>query len=143
MAAHSKMIFSKLLTVTDINKRLAVPSAILATFHWRPYHHISVFIRYKTLANSLHNPKEGVQETRILSLVQGEDGCSYYRVKVGREVHFFGIPEDAAEAYPQIITRNRQGLLRQPTTQYGAELALTLAPTNVERNTKIGSMARL
>ncbi|MBA0673482.1 hypothetical protein Goklo_024841, partial [Gossypium klotzschianum] len=25
---------------------------------WRPYHHISVFIRYKTLANSLHNLKE-------------------------------------------------------------------------------------
>ncbi|MBA0636208.1 hypothetical protein Godav_029403, partial [Gossypium davidsonii] len=116
MAAHSKMIFSKLLIVTDINKRLAVPSAVLATFHWRPYHHISVFIRYKTLANSLHNLKERVQETRIL------------KVKVGREVHFFGIPEDganamdygngtgdhehaAAEAYPHIITRNRQDLL--------------------------------
>ncbi|MBA0698283.1 hypothetical protein Goari_021780, partial [Gossypium aridum] len=28
MAAHYKLVFSKLLTHTDINKRLAVPSAI-------------------------------------------------------------------------------------------------------------------
>ncbi|PPD72751.1 hypothetical protein GOBAR_DD30358 [Gossypium barbadense] len=51
----------------------------------------------------------------------------------------------AAEAYPQIITRSHQGLLRQPTTPYGAELDLTLGlvPPNVEGNTMIGSMARL
>lgn len=33
-----------------------------------------------------------------LYIMQGEDGSSYYRVIVGREIHFFGIPEGGENA---------------------------------------------
>ncbi|KAH1040560.1 hypothetical protein J1N35_042303 [Gossypium stocksii] len=72
------------------------------------------------------NPYSQVGDRFTLYKVQGKGGTSYYRVEVGREIHFFGIPEGGANAL------GHQGLLPQPTTPYGVELALTLAPPNVE-----------
>ncbi|PPD72749.1 hypothetical protein GOBAR_DD30356 [Gossypium barbadense] len=107
MEAQSKHVFSKILTVTDIKKRLAVPSAIQRSLP----------------------PFNG----------GGANAMGYGNIGTGDHEHA------AAEAYPQIITPSHQGLLRQPTTPYGAELDLTLAlaPPNLEGNTMVGSMARL
>ncbi|TYH78303.1 hypothetical protein ES332_D04G217100v1 [Gossypium tomentosum] len=147
MTAQSKHVFSKILTVTDIKKRLAVPSAIqrslppfngghTVTFQFlygtRPWP-IRYTIRRKGYKKPVFSGKLwknfviyddlNVGDRFILYIGQGEDGSSYYK----------------------IINRSHQGLLQQPTTPYGAELDLTLAlaPLNVEGNTMIGSMARL
>ncbi|MBA0782207.1 hypothetical protein Gotri_003066 [Gossypium trilobum] len=116
MAAQSKHVFSKILTVTDIRKRLAVPSAIQSslppfngghtvTFQFlhgtRPWP-IRYTIRRKGYKKSVFSGKLwksfviynslNVGDRFILYIGQGEDDSSYYRVKVGREIHFFGIP---------------------------------------------------
>ncbi|MBA0631172.1 hypothetical protein Godav_003188, partial [Gossypium davidsonii] len=103
MTAQSKHVFSKILTVTDIKKRLAVPSAIQRS--------LPPFNGGKLWKNFVIYDDLNVGDRFILYIGQGED---------------------AAEAYPQIINRSHQGLLRQPTTPYGAELDLTLvlAPLN-------------
>ncbi|MFQ6648849.1 hypothetical protein Gotur_020730 [Gossypium turneri] len=57
--------YSQLLTSERVSSPVSNPE-FFATFQWRSYSHISIFTRHKTLANSLHNPQEGVQEIRIL-----------------------------------------------------------------------------
>ncbi|MFQ6648850.1 hypothetical protein Gotur_020731 [Gossypium turneri] len=117
MSAQSKHVFSKILTVTDIKKRLAVPSAIqhslppfngghTVTFQFlygtRPWP-IRYTIRRKGYKKPVFSGKLwknfviyddlNVGDRFILYIGQGEDGSSYYGVKVGREIHFFGIPQ--------------------------------------------------
>ncbi|MBA0636201.1 hypothetical protein Godav_022008 [Gossypium davidsonii] len=151
MEAQLRIVFTKILTVTDVKKGLAVPSSILSLFppfngghkvtfpvvsgtsRWtldcttrkmgyykKPVLSGKPWLRFAT-ANKLQ-----VGDRFTLYEVPDQGGSSYYRVEVGREIHFFGIPDWGANAM------GHQGLLRQPTTPYGAELALTLAPPNVE-----------
>ncbi|MBA0782206.1 hypothetical protein Gotri_003065 [Gossypium trilobum] len=151
MEAQFIIVFSKILTVTDVKKSLAVPSRSLPHFslfngghkvtfpvlsgtsRWtidcttrkmgyykKPVLSGKPWLRFVT-ANKLQ-----VGDRFTLYKVQDQGGSSYYRVEVGREIHFFGIPDGGANAM------GHQGLLRQPTTPYGAELALALAPPNVE-----------
>ncbi|MBA0854022.1 hypothetical protein Goshw_025044 [Gossypium schwendimanii] len=150
MEDQFKIVFSKKLTVTDIKKSLAVPTRSLPLFplfneghkvtfpvlfgtsRWtidctirkmgyykKPVLSGKPWLRFAT-ANKLQ-----VGDRFTLYKVQDQGGSSYYRVKVGEEIHFFGIPDWGANAM------GHQGLLQQPTTPYGAELALTLAPPNL------------
>ncbi|MBA0738097.1 hypothetical protein Gogos_011507 [Gossypium gossypioides] len=151
MESQFIIVFSKILTVTDVKKSLAVPSSTLHLFppfingghkvtfpvvsgtsRWtidcttrrmgykKPVLSGKPWLRFATA----HKLQVGDRFT--LYEVKDQGGPSYYRVEVGREIYFLGIPDGGANAM------GHQGLLRQPTTPYGVELALTLAPPNVE-----------
>ncbi|MBA0751117.1 hypothetical protein Gogos_002481, partial [Gossypium gossypioides] len=115
MAAHSKLVFSKLLSDTDINKRLAVPSAIQCSLPPFNGGHALIFqylhgtrfwpILYSIRTEGYSKPvfsgrlwrnfviynNLNVGDRFTLYQVQVKDGSSYYRADVGREIDFLGI----------------------------------------------------
>ncbi|KAG4205936.1 hypothetical protein ERO13_A04G133025v2 [Gossypium hirsutum] len=151
MAAHSKLVFSKLLSDTDINKRLAVPSAIQSSLppfnggHALIFHflHGTSFwpILYSTRRKGYNKPvfsgrlwrnfvfynNLNVGDRFTLYRVQVEDGSSYYMVEVGREIDFLGINAMAygngSTAEEHVITHHHQA---------GLSLELSLGQPNVE-----------
>ncbi|KAB2088232.1 hypothetical protein ERO13_A04G133251v2 [Gossypium hirsutum] len=152
MAAHSKIVFSKLLTDTDINKRLAVPSAIQSSLPPFNGGHALIFrflhrtrfwpILYSMRTKGYNKPvfsgrlwrnfviynNLNVGDRFTLYQVQVEDGSSYYRVEVGREIDFLGINAmtygSGSTADEHVITHHHH--------QEGLSLELSLAQPNVE-----------
>ncbi|MBA0815215.1 hypothetical protein Gohar_020977 [Gossypium harknessii] len=151
MAAHSKLVFSKFLSESDIKKRLAVPSAIqrsLPPFNGGPalifqFLHGTRFwpILYSIRTKGYNKPvfsgrlwrnfviynNLNVGDRFTLYQVQVEDGSSYYRVEVGREIDFLGINAMAygsgSTADEHVITHHHQEEL---------SLELSLGQPNVE-----------
>ncbi|KAA3463355.1 B3 domain-containing transcription factor NGA4-like [Gossypium australe] len=151
MAVHSKLVFSKLLSDTDIKKRLAVPSAIQSSL--QPFNggHALIFhflhgtrfwpVLYSTRRKGYNKPvfsgrlwrnfviynNLNVGDRFTLYRVQVEDGSSYYMVEVGREIDFLGINAMAygsgSTAEEHVITHHHQA---------GLSLELSLGQPNVE-----------
>ncbi|KAB2036154.1 hypothetical protein ERO13_D04G176456v2 [Gossypium hirsutum] len=151
MAAHSKLVFSKFLSDSDIKKRLAVPSAIQRSLppfngghalifqflHGTRFWPILYSIRTKGYSKPVFSGRLwrnfviynnlNVGDRFTLYQVQVEDGSSYYRVDVGREIDFLGINAMAygsgSTADEHVITHHHQEKL---------SLELSLGQPNVE-----------
>ncbi|PPD75192.1 hypothetical protein GOBAR_DD27888 [Gossypium barbadense] len=89
MTAQSKHVFSKILTVTDIKKRLAVPSAIQRSLPpFNGGHTVTFQFLYGTRPWPIRYTIRRKGYKKPVFSGQGEDGSSYYKVKVGREMQW-------------------------------------------------------
>ncbi|TYI34044.1 hypothetical protein ES332_A04G176500v1 [Gossypium tomentosum] len=150
MQAHSKLVFSKLLSDTDIKKRLAVPSAIQSSLPPFNGGHALIFhflhgtrfwpILYSIRTKGYKKPdfsgrlwrdiviynNFNVGDIFTLYRVQVEDNSSYYMAEVGREIDFLGINvmaySSGSTAEEKVITHHHQE---------GLSLELSLGQPNV------------
>ncbi|KAB1671303.1 hypothetical protein ERO13_A04G133401v2 [Gossypium hirsutum] len=150
MAAHSKLVFSKFLSDTDIKKRLAVPSAIQRSLPPFNGGHALIFhflhgtrfwpILYSIRTTGYNKPvfsgglwrnfvicnNLNVGDRFTMYRVQDEDGSSYYRVDVmRREIDFLG---KNAMAYGCASTADEHVITHHH--QEGLSLELSLGKPN-------------
>ncbi|MBA0878003.1 hypothetical protein Goshw_005656 [Gossypium schwendimanii] len=134
MAAQSKLVFSKFLLDVDIKKRLAVPSFLHGTRFWPILYSIrtegynKLVFSGRLWRNIVIYNNLNVGNRFTLYQVQVEDGSSYYRVKVGKEIDFLGIN---AMAYGSGSTADEHVITHHH--QEGLSLELSLGQPNVER----------
>nr|KJB77944.1 hypothetical protein B456_012G169400 [Gossypium raimondii] len=154
MAAQAEFVFSKFLSDTDIKMRLAVPSAIQGSLPPFNGGHALIFqfwqgtrfwpmhysIRRKGYSKPVFSGRYwrnfvynnlNVGDSFTLHQVKVEDGSSYYRVEVGREIDYLGRNAMAknAMAYGSGSTANEHVITHH---HQGLSLELSLGQPNVE-----------
>ncbi|KAK8304276.1 hypothetical protein V6Z12_D04G210800 [Gossypium hirsutum] len=136
MAAKPEFVFTKILTVTDVKKSLAVPSSILHLFP--PFINGGHKVTFPVVSGTSRwtidctTRRMGSYKKPVLSGKPWLRFATANKLQVGDRFTLYRV-KDQGRPYYYRVEVGHQGLLRQPTTPYGAELALTLAPPNVER----------